>query len=70
MTDRRETLKKSQKKLRSAMKESGKVQISDWINKDTVIKIDDLKQTLNFRRRGEVIDEAIENYYKDYMKAK
>lgn len=66
MSDRLETLKKSQKKIRNALKQSGKVQFSDWLNKETVEKIGVLKTTLNFRRKGEVIDEMVSRYYDEF----
>ncbi|GGF99013.1 MULTISPECIES: hypothetical protein [Cysteiniphilum] len=70
MSDRLEVLKKSQKKIRDALKESGKVQFSDWLNKDTLEKIGSLKIALNFRRRGEVIDEIVSYYYENHINKK
>ena len=70
MSDRLETLKKSQKKIRDALKESGKVQFSDWLNRETLEKIGELKKDLNFRRRGEVIDKIVSYYYKNHTNKK
>lgn len=70
MSDRLETLKKSQKKIRDALKESGKVQFSDWLNRETLEKIGELKKDLNFRRRGEVIDEIVSYYYENHTNKK
>ncbi|WP_116964199.1 hypothetical protein [Fastidiosibacter lacustris] len=70
MSDRLETLKKSQRKIREALKESGKVQFSDWLNGDTLEKIGELKKALNFRRKGEVIDKIVSHYYEEHTNKK
>ena len=70
MSDRLETLKRSQKKIRDALQESGKIQFSDWLNRETLEKIGELKKSLNFRRRGEVIDKIVSHYYENHITKK
>lgn len=66
MTKRSDSLRNSQKKIRDRLKESGKVQFSDWVNLETNKKINELKKILNYRRKGEVIDRIIRDKYFDY----
>ena len=52
----------SQEKLRTALKNAGKVPISDYVLKDTKEKLNKIKNEKGYRRIGDAIDEALKYF--------
>ena len=62
MADRKEKQRNSQKKTRQGLKDSGKTQIAVWVNNDSLTIIDNDKEKLGLKTRGEVIDYYTKKY--------
>jgi len=54
--------KRSQAKLRTALKKAGKVPISDYVLEDTKEKLNKIKNEKGYRRIGDAIDEVLKNF--------